>query len=155
MFYKQTSEANFTRDGRVLMDRKGYSNFIGQSMWRILRYTLNQSPDDIGLAMDPSEFFSAMTYIGDDGARHKLEDWEYAPLSRHLPANTSRATALREAEAEWKLHASKTASHIPHCYLHSKTVQEASKMHEVEMRAFVDGVFDWDLQTRGKSKFGV
>ncbi|KAH6902961.1 hypothetical protein BKA70DRAFT_1433938 [Coprinopsis sp. MPI-PUGE-AT-0042] len=137
--------ANFMADAHVFMDPSSYCNTAARHFYNEIRFRINQSPQYVGLNINPAKFFEAITYSS-GGETHSTSNWEFALPSRHDDM-ISQATARVDNENErWRSYAAKAASVVPWCFAKSKDVQQWSAerrreadLDDVEMDGGVDG----------------
>jgi hypothetical protein len=100
------------------MEPHSYAEFTARLLYNELRYQINQSPSYIGLHLDPSKFFQAISYNSPSGERESINSWEFAPESRHGGESSVAKRVLREnVESRWKEHVDKTTRVVPYCFL--------------------------------------
>jgi hypothetical protein len=127
-----TREANFVRDGIILMEPKSLFNFVIRGLLQISAYIVRQLPLPMGVRIDQAKFTSAFT-MQDNMTTITAEPWSEAPdgsvSDPILPGeievdgmdpSVKAAHIRKKIHMEWIDHKANMASFIPSQWGHVK-----------------------------------
>ncbi|EDQ98872.1 uncharacterized protein LACBIDRAFT_335580 [Laccaria bicolor S238N-H82] len=160
-----TREANFVRDGIILMEPKSLFNFVIRGLLQISAYIVRQLPLPMGVRIDQAKFTSAFT-MQDNMTTITAEPWPEAPdgsvSDPILPGeievdgmdpSVKAAHIRKKIHMEWIDHKANMASFIPSQWGHVKDYTDTTSQDtEVDRPKHVGGGISRKNKNEGQNR---
>ncbi|KAJ6555254.1 hypothetical protein B0H10DRAFT_2446446 [Mycena sp. CBHHK59/15] len=137
----RTEHSTYAHDGVSSLPFDCLATYLGQDMLTLLVKTTVQTPKAMDMRVDRKAFLASISYVGEDGKRHSLEDWEYGPGhgpdgALHVEGSTAQFGNPKRDKllAQITAHQALFRSSVPVCVIADKSSSMSSQREEYDNR---------------------
>ncbi|KAJ7816000.1 hypothetical protein B0H13DRAFT_2460910 [Mycena leptocephala] len=137
----RTEHSTYTHDGVSSLTFDCLATYLGQDMLTLVVKTTVQTPKAMDMHIDRKAFLASISYVGEDGKHHSLEDWEYRPGhgpdgTLHIEGSTAQFGNPKRNELLTQITAHQALFHssVLVCVIADKSSSMSSQCEEYDNR---------------------
>lgn len=138
----RTEHSTYAHDGVSSLPFDCLAPYLGQDLLTLVVKTAVQTPKAMDMRVDRKAFLASISYVGEDGKRHSLEDWEYGPGhgpdgALHVEGSLAQFGNPKRDEllAQITAHQALFRSSIPVCVIADRSSSMSSQREEYDNRS--------------------